>query len=123
MALEWPRALPPLPIDADAAIDANFVVTDVDGGPRKKRRRYTAVSKFITVKNWHLRGDDFATLLDFYETQTRGGVDSFTMPASLSGFASSSARFDGVLRWVVISPSEHVQRRLLRVDLDLELLP
>ena len=123
MALEWPRALPPLPIEADAAIDANFVVTDVDGGPRKKRRRYTAVSKFITVKNWHLRGDDFDTLLDFYETQTRGGVDAFTMPASLSGFASSSARFDGVLRWVVISPSEHAQRRLLRVDLDLELLP
>ena len=123
MALEWPRALPPLPIDADAAIDANFVVTNVDGGPRKKRRRYTAVSKFITVKNWHLRGDDFDTLLDFYETQTRGGVDAFMMPASLSGFASSSARFDGVLRWVVISPSEHAQRRLLRVDLDLELLP
>ena len=123
MPITWPVALPALPIESSLGMNDNFIVTETDAGPRKKRRRYTAASKFLSVRNWHLYGNDFETLLDFYEVQTRAGSDAFTIPSAVSGMASSSARFASTLGWSVIVPSEHAGRRLFRVDFELEVLP
>lgn len=123
--LDWPAALPPLPVVADGQFDPNYIVTETDMGPRKKRRRYTAASTRVAVRDWHLKGDDFDALRHFYLTDTRSGSDAFNMPDPLNTELGTTpeARFDSELRWEVIVPSEHAQYRVVRVEFDLEVLP
>jgi len=123
--MNWPRSLPPFPIGIDLVQDDNSIRTETDMGPAKRRRRYTAVSKRIAVRGWHLRGDDLEVLLDFYEVQTRGGSDYFIMTEPLvNGFvAGLSGRFDGPPRWSIVNPSDHDGTRLAQVDIDIEVLP
>lgn len=123
MPLTWPSALPGLPIEADFVTDDNVIVTDTEVGPRKKRRRYTAASQYVDVKNWHLSGSSFITLKDFYDFETESGVLSFDMPFISAGLEGVVARFDGMLRWQVIVPSTYDEARVVRVDFRLEVLP
>lgn len=121
--MNWPIALPPFPIEADAVFDENALITDIDMGPRKKRRRYTAVSRKLSVRNWHVKGDDLETITEFYENVTRGGADAFTMESPLNGMGTVTARFNTPVRWQIVIPSDHAGRRWARVEFDLEILP
>lgn len=123
MSFPWPAALPPFPIEADAGFDPNTIVTETDHGPRKKRRRYTAVTRRISVRNWHMKGDDLETILEFYENVTRGGAIAFTMVNPLNGMGTVTARFESAVRWQIVVPSDHDGTRWTRVEFDLEILP
>ncbi|GAG10213.1 unnamed protein product, partial [marine sediment metagenome] len=44
----WPTELPQtLHVETEESADANVIVTDTAAGPRKFRRRFTAVSRFL----------------------------------------------------------------------------
>lgn len=120
----WPLALPALPIDLDAESDDNIIATEVDWGPRKKRRRYTAASYYIDVPRWHLSGVDFDVLKDFFDVQTQGGSLSFTMEDPLPTVVGTvEVRFNSRLRYRIIAPSEVASRRVVAVAFSLEILP
>src|SRR5262245_51687394 len=106
MTLAWPIALPPFPIEADAMYDLNTITTEADAGPRKKRRRFTAVTRKISVRNWHMKGDDLETIIDFYENATKGGAEAFTMTNPLNGMGTVTARFETSIRWLIVIPSD-----------------
>jgi hypothetical protein len=88
----WPTSLPQQVLAADftESADANLVRSDVDVGPAKLRRRYTAEIKVFQI-GLVLTADQVATLETFYDS-TLGAVDPFdwTHPRTL---AAASLRF------------------------------
>lgn len=115
MAL-WPSTLPQQVLAADyvESADANTIRSDVDVGPAKLRRRYTAEVKVFQI-GLVLTAAQVATLETFYDA-TLGVVDPFdwTHPRTL---AAASFRFRSRPEYRALG------RSLFRAAFALELLP
>lgn len=74
----WPSSLPQLSLLAGAAetVQDATIRSEMDVGPAKRRRRYTAAVRRFSVP-LILTVAQVATLETFYETTLSGGVDAF----------------------------------------------
>lgn len=88
----WPGSLPQLSLLAGAleTVQDGTIRTEMDAGPAKRRRRYTAVVRRFTVP-LVLTTDQVATLETFYDSTLQGGVDAFDWTHPRTGAAVSLA--------------------------------
>ncbi len=63
----WPASLPPLPAPMDVAVQDAFLRSDMDTGPGKVRRRFTASAVFYTF-TLRMEGSQYADLMTLYNT-------------------------------------------------------
>lgn len=112
----WPLSLPQqvLASDYTEAADANTIRSDVDVGPAKVRRRYTAEVKVLQI-GLVLTAAQVVTLDTFYDA-TLGAVDAFDWvhPRTL---AAASLRFRSRPEYRAIGAS------YFRAAFALEILP
>lgn len=91
----WPSSLPQK-FDADTYTERrppNTVRTKTDIGPGKTRRRFTAVSSFLSG-SMTLTQSQATTFEDFFDTVTQGGSDPFSWTHPRTGVAIT-AQFHG----------------------------
>lgn len=129
----WPttNSMPQtFPIETVETTQDNLIRTDYETGPRKMRRRFTAVSKFIDppASRWMLTGAQIADLETFYDVTCGGGALEFdwgsTGPIPIyDGSTSQKYRFDGRPKWTSIVPHASAASRLYAVEMRLEVLP
>lgn len=97
-----------------------FIRTEVSQGPSKQRRRYSAVSSFLSGQ-MTFNANEYAAFQAFYNTEIDGGAGEFDMLDPVTG-ANSRFRF-------VVSPEvRHLTGRsnrttLYRMNIQLERLP
>jgi hypothetical protein len=75
----WPGTLPAKPLDEGYSEDVpnTLVRTEMDAGPAKVRRRFTAGVRKFNV-SFILTTAQIATLDTFFVTDTNAGADQFT---------------------------------------------
>ena len=90
----WPSTLPALLLPGyTIQPDAAFVRTDMDAGPARQRRRYTATPSHIPAA-WLLSVAQMATFKTFYETTLNFGTDWFTLAINAgAGSVDKDCRF------------------------------
>lgn len=89
----WPATLPCPVIDATDARGEGAIRTPMDAGPSKARRRFSAVSRYVTAEI-PLDATQRGTLDSFYADTLGEGVDAFDIADPFGG-ATVSARFSG----------------------------
>lgn len=112
----WPPSLPQqvLASDYTEAADANTIRSEIDVGPAKLRRRYTAEIKVFQI-GLVLTSAQVATLETFYDV-TIGAVDAFDW-AHPRTLAAASLRFRSRPEYRAIGAG------YFRASFALELLP
>jgi hypothetical protein len=91
---DWPSSLPQAPLEAaynEMAPDM-AVRTEMDAGPAKVRRRFTAAPRPFPGIEFSLTFAQYATFDDFYVTTLQGGALSFNWQHPITG-ASATFRF------------------------------
>lgn len=119
----WPVTLPQkFPLGTMEENQDGRIRTEMDTGPPKMRRRFTA-----TIKTYTLPPERFlfteaqkTSLESFYDNTCQGGTLPFDWPEPYSGAGTLTLRFVLPLKWTSILPGEN---RRLRLPLTLELLP
>jgi hypothetical protein len=113
----WPAGLPQASLLEGAleTVQDATVRTEMDVGPAKRRRRYTAVVRRFSVP-LILTLDQVATLETFYDSTLSGGVDAFDWLHPRTG-ASVSLAF--VSRYQLQPIGAGYYRALLELELQL----
>lgn len=94
----WPSNLPQvLPVGTTIADEPNYVATEMDGGPEKRRQRATTIRRFIEIdpSRWIFTQDQVDTLLDFHRTVLEGGTGSFMWRDAIPFLGDVEMRFRG----------------------------
>ena len=123
--LRWPLALPQtLPPGTTLTPQKNFVETEMDAGPPKRRTRFTAVSRFLEVS-----GDlsiyttaQWDVLETFHRETLGGGALSFLWESPIPGLGDVECRFRGDPPKASILRGAN-GRLVYRVAFQLEVLP
>lgn len=87
----WPVTLPCLFLDASETMQDGSVRTEMSAGPAKVRRRFSAVSRYLTT-SITLDATQRGTLHTFFTTTLGQGADEFDLADPFGG-ATVSARF------------------------------
>ena len=113
----WPSTLPQASLLEGAleTVQDATIRTEMDVGPAKRRRRYTAVVRRFSVP-LILTVDQVATLETFYDSTLSGGVDAFDWLHPRTG-ASVSLAF--VSRYQLQPIGAGYYRALLELELQL----
>jgi len=90
----FPASLPaPAIANYSLAPDNAVMRTDMDKGPARQRRMFTAVPKKLELA-WALKAEEMQTFVDFFENDVHHGADYFQMLLDVGrGFQLYSARF------------------------------
>ena len=93
----WPLDLPQtLPQETRGPTPRkNYVETEMDTGPAKRRRRFTAVVQDIDAPEMYLHADQWQSLSAFYGTVLAGGTLSFMWRDPIPGLGDVELRFSG----------------------------
>lgn len=91
----YDSSLPKMPIGSPEVPMAGTIVTQMDQGPAKHRRRFTAVPLIVQPDPARYVFDvsQRDTLRTLYDTGTGGGVDPFDWTDPLPGLGAKSVRF------------------------------
>jgi hypothetical protein len=94
--ISWPARLPLPTFDAYALEQQDATSrTDMESGPARQRRRFTAVVTHVPVR-WRLSQNNFATFEAWFHLKIRDGAEWFALDLlSGIGIASHEARFLG----------------------------
>ena len=95
----YATSLPKMPIGSPETEASGTIATDMDQGPAKHRRRFTATPLYVKpdVARYVFTVAQRSTLRTLYTTGTNSGVDTFTWVDPLPGLGSKTCRFlDGV---------------------------
>lgn len=113
----WPTSLPQLPLVSGFAQTAagGTVVTEMDVGPAKRRRRYTLERVRVQIA-LVLTTAQIATLETFWTTTLAGGVDAFDWVSPITR-ASASCAFLSRPRYTAIGASKW------STEFEIEVLP
>lgn len=113
----WPATLPqhPLVENYSETLAKTVLRTDMDAGPAKVRRRFTAAALPFKM-SMILDDTDMATFDTFFTTTTAGGATAFDWVHPRTD-ASGSFRFIGQPTVSVVGPD------LYKVEFEVELLP
>lgn len=94
----WPAALPkPLGEDYSLAVQDVSVRTDMDAGPARVRRRFTAAPDTVNL-SWKFTEAEMATFRAFYEDDIDYGAAWFNLSLKdgrAAGMATKEVRFAG----------------------------
>ena len=120
----WPASLPQtLLYDLTEKRQAGKVRSQMDTGPAKQRKRFTATVKEY-VGALILTQAQLATFKTFYETTLGEGVDSFTWVDPFTEVSASLRFGDGEPEVQMVRPSDTLADRLYHVSIpSLEKLP
>ena len=90
----WPASLPQPNLNGYAIKpDAGFIRTDMDVGPARQRRRYTAPPSRISA-SWVFNATQMAAFKTFFETTLDLGSGWFTLNINAgAGMADKDCRF------------------------------
>lgn len=117
----YPSTLPEWRLPLTEKADKGFIRTQMDAGPEKVRRRYSAVSvKFTT--SMIVDGTQKATLDTFFHTTLEEGADAFSRTDPDEG-TTQSFRFLDTPSYRLITGASTQAERIYNVDLALEKLP
>lgn len=126
----WPGTLPTtLPLGTLEDAEDNTVSTQMDQGPRKIRKRFTAVTKTITPPpgRFIFTKAQRDTLLTFFDTTLQSGTLSFTWVSTgptPEYDTDTTTKFRIIQRPQITSVvSGADSQRLYRVSMHLEVLP
>lgn len=118
----WPGTLPQyFEVGVLDTRQQGFIRTEMDTGPFKQRKRFTAVSRFLTG-TMLLTGTERATFETFYVTSINQGADAFDF-IDPSTFATVSARFVQPPTLSAVAGGGTAGTAQWRVELALEVLP
>lgn len=117
----WPGSLPQDTFrQLDLEPEDNRLRTQMDSGPVKMRRRFTAVP----IKKRHsmtLRGDDFQTFKNFYETTLKDGTLRFDWTDPVDG-TTVEMRF--VTPYTAsLAAGGSANERVWEINMNLEIMP
>ena len=118
----WPPTLPQtLPVQSPESADENKIVSEMDAGPRKMRRRYTAVSRFYRPDSgrWVFSRAQRDALLAFYDTTLVSGTLRFDWLEPVPGIGSVECR---IMERPVMTPITAGATRY-ECEMELEVLP
>ncbi len=89
---EWPNTIPqkPLAEGYSSMPQDNVLRSQVDAGPEKRRRRFTARSEFITCE-WDFTAAEYTTFKAFFEDDTFDGSIEFEFPHPETGLTVDAA--------------------------------
>ena len=130
--MAWPGSLPEyLPIETQESADDNVVKTEMDMGPRKVRRRFTALVRFLDPPpdRYIFTEAQKDTLLTFHDTTLKHGSLSFNWVSNgptkeFDGVTTATSfRFDGRPEVKLIVTGASSATRLYQVSMRLEILP
>ena len=127
----WPSTLPQyLPVDTKESADDNTVKTEMDMGPRKIRRRFTALVRFLDPPSakYIFTGTQVSELMTFHDTTLGAGVLSLTWVSNgpikvFDADTTTLFRFDGRPELMLIVPGASEASRRYQVSIRLEILP
>lgn len=90
----WPTSLPrPLLSGYSVEPTQAFIRTDMEAGPARQRKRFTAVPNEV-VASWKFKPAEMETFLDFYAVDINQGTDYFTCELDIgNGFQTYNVRF------------------------------
>jgi hypothetical protein len=116
MPIVWPPTVPQAPDFAwsDSKLE-NVVETQTDGGPKKRRRRYTRAVEKLSLPIT-LTQSQVSTLKTFHTTTLKDGILPFEMVHPRTGLTHE---FTWTSPWSV----SEVSRGLYRINIELEYLP
>lgn len=121
--LIWPVNLPQtLPVDTEETRAVNVIETDMDAGPKKKRRRFTAASEYLEppADRFVLDLDQRDTLKSFFKTETAEGSLEFVWQDPLPAAGLLRMRIEGQPTYSAITSGFD---RLFRCSIKFEVLP
>lgn len=113
----WPDDLPPLPLyDGYQEVPPRTALrTNMDAGPVKVRRRYSANVRLLKVR-YSLTAEQVELLDQFFVETAEGGAVSFTWVHPRTG-VEVEVRFGAEPRYTVKSPD------LYLAEVEIEILP
>lgn len=118
----WPASLPQaLHIGATEQRQKAFIRSEMETGPHKQRRRFTAASRFIRG-SLLLTKAQRATFDTFYETTLGEGADEFDWVDPNDNSTTVSMRFTAVPQKQAVNGGA-TGVSLWRLGLELEILP
>lgn len=118
----WPSTLPNEPFTELQGQPAdNRLRTDMDAGPTKMRRRYTAKRIFYNNVEMYLDGDQLQTLQDFYNNDLNGGTLKFDWDDPVDG-TTVQFRFRSPYQYVITAGGT-TSKRVYLVTMQLEQMP
>lgn len=118
---DWPTSLPAqFEVGAQLSKQGGFVRSQTDTGPFKQRRRFTAVSRFLSG-TMLLTNAQRATLETFYTTTVKEGSEVFNFEDPEDGGTVSARFVEPPSYALLVGGSSGVA--LQRVSFALELLP
>lgn len=90
----WPASLPkPLRSGYGVEPESAFIRTDMESGPARQRKRFTAVPEGIAV-SWRFKPAEMVTFRDFYADDINLGTDYFTCDFDIGyGIQTYNVRF------------------------------
>lgn len=120
----WPASLPQ---SLDGPIqkrrDSGMIRSDMDTGPAKQRRRFTAVVKYYSG-SMLMTGDQVATFEAFYSDELGEGALSFDgLENPETGSTTGSMRFREDPEFTSVHGAANAGDRLWRVNMEIEVLP
>jgi hypothetical protein len=92
-AVSWPASLGS-PVSAEKTIDDNLIVTKMEAGPTKRRRRYTARADGLSL-TYRFDDTQASTWLTFFGTTIADGAIAYDMTDPIGG---------GVIDVAIIEP-------------------
>lgn len=127
----WTGSLPSyFPIETQESADDNLVKTQMDMGPRKVRRRFTALVRFLDPPpdRYIFTEAQKDSLLTFHDTTCKHGSLSFNWVSDgplreFDNETTTKFRFDGRPEVKLIVPGPTSASRLYQVSMRLEILP
>lgn len=123
MPIIWPVNLPQtLPVDTDETYSKNIIETDMEAGPKKKRRRFTAASQFLEppADRFVLDIDQKDTLKWFFKTKTAEGVLEFEWQDPIPDGGLMRLRIEGQPSFAALTGGFN---RFYRCSIKFEVLP
>jgi hypothetical protein len=117
-AAVWPSTLPAAPELAGygEGMGKQVLRTEMDAGPAKLRRRFTAAPRPYTMP-MTLSGAQLEALVDFWSDDCQGGALAFTMRHPRDAEETILCRFTEEPKWTALGGG------VFRVALELEILP
>jgi hypothetical protein len=82
-AISWPASLG-APMAAEKLVDDNLILTKMDAGPSKRRRRYTARADGLAL-TYRFDATQFAVWRAFFDTTTNDGLETYDITDPIDG--------------------------------------
>jgi hypothetical protein len=120
----WPLVLPQsLPPETSITPVKNYVETEMDTGPPKRRRRFTAASKTIDVPDRFIfTTAQWEAFQKFHDDTLAGGTLPFAWRDPIPGLGDVLVRFSGEPPKATVRRAAH-GRLVYRLVFQLEVLP